>query len=69
MHRTAYIVRHVRGYLSDDRPRIDKGSSPPRPAARGIAISGADYLEYFPYDGMWVNEHRGQFVRIETDAA
>jgi hypothetical protein len=28
-----------------------------------------DYLEYFPYDGMWVNEHRGQFVRIDRDAA
>lgn len=28
-----------------------------------------DYLEYFPYEGMWVKERRDQFVRIEADAA
>jgi hypothetical protein len=28
-----------------------------------------EYLDYLPYEGMWVNEHRGQFVRCDTDAA
>ena len=28
-----------------------------------------DYLEYFRYEGMWVNENRAQFMRIEPDAA
>ena len=28
-----------------------------------------DYLEYFAYEAMWVNEQRNQFVRIDRDAA